>query len=64
LAVLKVSLEIFNGDLKGYSQVPDEKEVRERFLKSFMQDLIKTSVQNAIFKLQKRDEAKQLMPGG
>jgi len=29
LSVLKVALEIFNGDLKGYAKVPDEKEIRE-----------------------------------
>lgn len=29
LTVLKVALEIYNGESKGYAKVPDEKEVRE-----------------------------------
>jgi hypothetical protein len=44
LTVLKVSLEIYNGDLKGYAKVPDEKEVRERILKPFMKEMIKDSI--------------------
>jgi len=29
LAVLKVALEIYNGDLKGFAKLADEKELRE-----------------------------------
>ena len=29
LTVLKVALEIYNGESKGFAKVPDEKEVRE-----------------------------------
>jgi hypothetical protein len=50
LTVLKVALEIFNGNLKGYGNVPDEKEVREAILKSYMKDLLKTSIQTVIMK--------------
>lgn len=50
LTVLKVALEIYNGETKGYTKVPDEKEVREKILKSFMQDMIKDSVQQVIYK--------------
>jgi hypothetical protein len=39
-----VALEIYNGDIKGYAQVPDEKEIREEKLKGYMQDLIKTNI--------------------
>jgi len=49
-AVLKTALEIYNGEIKGFSRVPDEKEVREGLLGGFMKDLIKDSVQQAIFK--------------
>lgn len=45
LTVLKVALEIYNGELKGYSKVPDEKEVREKIMKPFMKDMIKDSIQ-------------------
>ena len=48
--VLKTALEIYNGEIKGLSRVPDEKEVREGLLGSFMKDMIKESVQQAIFK--------------
>ena len=44
LSVLKVALEIFNGDLKGYVMLPDEKDVREALLKAFMKDLLKSSI--------------------
>ena len=30
LTVLKVAIEIYNGDTKGYAKVADEKEVREK----------------------------------
>lgn len=44
LTVLKVALEIYNGETKGYAKVPDEKEIREGILKPFMLDMIKDSV--------------------
>ena len=49
LTVLKVALEIYNGELKGYAKVPDEKEMREGILLSFMKDMIKESVNQVIF---------------
>lgn len=49
-AILKAALEIYNGEVKGFSRVPDEKEVREGLLGSFMKDMIKESVQQAIYK--------------
>tara|TARA_B110000305_G_C18980636_1_gene421480 strand:- start:188 stop:331 length:144 start_codon:yes stop_codon:yes gene_type:complete len=30
LTVLKITLEIYNGNIKGYAKVPDEKDVREK----------------------------------
>lgn len=44
LTVLKVALEIYNGESKGFAKVPDEKEVREQQLKGYMKDMIKESV--------------------
>lgn len=49
-AVLKTALEIYNGEIKGLARLPDEKEVREGLLGSFMKDMIKDSVQQAIYK--------------
>lgn len=50
LTILKMALEIYTGECKGYAKVPDEKDARERALQGFMKDLIKENVQNAIFK--------------
>lgn len=50
MTVLKVALEIYNGEAKGYAKVPDEKEIREGILKGFMKDMIKDSVQQVIYK--------------
>lgn len=50
LTVLKVALEIYNGETKGYSKVPDEKDAREGLLKGFMKDMIKESVNQVIYK--------------
>jgi hypothetical protein len=50
LDVLKVAVEIYNGELKGFGKVPDEKEIREGILKSFMKDMIKQGVQDQIQK--------------
>lgn len=44
LTSLKVGLEIYNGESKGYAKVPDEKQAREDTLKSFMKDMIKDSI--------------------
>lgn len=44
LTVLKAALEIYNGDLKGFAKVSDEKERREHELKGFMKELIKNSL--------------------
>ena len=32
LTVLKVALEIYHGESKGFSKVPDEKDIREKQL--------------------------------
>lgn len=50
LTPLKVALEIYNGELKGYAQVPDEKEIREGILKGFMKDMVMDSVNQMIYK--------------
>lgn len=48
--VLKIVLEIYNGELKGFARVPDEKEKREGILGGYMKDIIKDSVQQALVK--------------
>lgn len=48
--LLKTALEIYNGEVKGFARVPDEKEVREGLLGGYMKDMIKESVQEAITK--------------
>ncbi len=50
LTVLKVGLEIYTGDSKGFAKVPDEKEKREKLLKPHMKEIIKDSIQSVIFK--------------
>lgn len=42
--VLKIVLEIYNGELKGFARVPDEKEKRESLLLGYMKEIIKDSV--------------------
>jgi hypothetical protein len=48
LSLLKVATEIFNGYLKGYGRVPDEKELRESQLRGYMQDLLWSSIDNVL----------------
>jgi len=50
LTVLKVALEIYNGELKGYAGVPDEKDAREGALQSYMKEMIKESVHTVIYR--------------
>ena len=57
--VLKTALEIYNGEVKGLSRVPDEKEVREGLLGSFMKDMIKDSVNQVIFKYASAQKSKE-----
>ena len=59
LTVLKVALEIYNGDTKGYCKVPDEKETREGMLKGVMKDMIKDSVNQVIFKYASAQKSKE-----
>jgi len=46
--VLKKALDIYNGELKGFAGVPDEKEIREGLLKTYMKDLLKTTIESII----------------
>ena len=48
--MLKVALEIYNGEIKGFALLPDAKERRQSFLKDYMKKLISTSIQTVIFK--------------
>jgi hypothetical protein len=48
LALLKVSLDLYNGELKGYAEVPDEKEIREGMLKVYLKEIIRDAVQKLI----------------
>ena len=58
LSILKLALEIYNGDLKGYALVADEKEVREQNLKNYMEDLVKSTIETVILKFKKRESTK------
>jgi hypothetical protein len=53
-----LALEIYNGDLKGYANVADEKEVREENLKGYMEDLVKSTIESVILKFKKREVVK------
>lgn len=55
LAVLKVALEIYNGDLKGFAKVADEKEIREQQMKPFLKELLKSSIETVIYKFQQKN---------
>lgn len=44
LGVLKLAMEIFNGDQRGYALLPDLKEEREARLGPYMRDLIHQSI--------------------
>ena len=48
--MLKVALEIYNGEIKGFALLPDATERRRSFLKDYMKKLILTSIQTVIFK--------------
>lgn len=48
--MLKVALEIYNGEIKGFALLPDAKERRKSFLKDYMKKLILTSIQTVIYK--------------
>lgn len=50
LTVLKVSLEIYNGEIKGFAMLPDAHDRRQSFLKDYMKKLIMASIQTVIFK--------------
>ena len=54
LTVLKVSLEIYNGETKGFAMLPDARERRQNFLKDYMRKLIMQSIQTVIFKYNTR----------
>lgn len=50
LTKLKVALEIYNGEIKGFAMLPDAKERRQKYLKDYMKQLILTQIQTVIFK--------------
>ena len=51
-SVLKIALEIYNGDLKGFAGISDEKEIREAQMRSYMKELLKSSIETVIYKFQ------------
>jgi len=55
LTVLKVALEIYNGEIKGFAMLPDAKQRRQEFLKDYMKKLILQSIQTVIFKFKTSD---------
>lgn len=55
LTVLKVALEIYNGEIKGFALLPDAKDRRQHFLKDYMKDLILASIKTVIFKFKSTD---------
>jgi hypothetical protein len=57
LAVLKVALEIYNGDLKGLANVFDEKELREKQMQGYLRELLKSSIETVIIKFQQKNLA-------
>ena len=58
LTVLKVALEIYTGESKGFAKVPDEKETRELHLREYMKEMIKESVSSVIYKFQQSNQKK------
>ena len=60
--MLKIALEIYNGDLKGYAKVPDEKDVREMQMKPYMKELLKTSIETVIYKFKKNPKQLEEIP--
>lgn len=54
MSVLKIAMEIYNGDLKGYAKLSDQKEIRERQLLPYMKDLIKRKIEDCLQKLSQR----------
>jgi hypothetical protein len=59
---LKIVLEIYDGDLKGFAKVPDEKDKREGILGGYMKDIIKSSVQRALVKFKQPSNPKFSLP--
>jgi len=43
-----MALDIYNGELKGFAGVPDDKDVREGLLKNYMKDLVKSTIEAKI----------------
>lgn len=65
MALLKLALEIYNGDLKGYAKVPEEKEIREAQMQSYMKDLLRTNIEKQLLgrKLRSRDNNEEQSKG-
>ena len=56
LTVLKVSLEIFNGEIKGFAMLPDAKDRRQAQLKDYMKQLIFSTIETVIFKFKSKPD--------
>ena len=60
LTVLKVSLEIFNGEIRGFAMLPDARERRHEFLKDYMKQLIFSTIETVIFKFKSKPDDSSL----
>ena len=52
LTVLKVALEIYKGDLKGFAMLPAALENRQAYMQDYMKNLLITSIQTVVNKYQ------------
>ena len=54
MSVLKIAMEMYNGDLKGYAKLSDQKDIREQQLLPYMQDLIKRKIEDVLQRFSQR----------
>ena len=44
--LMKIAIEIYNGEIKGFANLPDLKEMRENLLNVYMRELIQDQVKS------------------
>ena len=50
LTVLKVAIQIYNGDIRGFALLPAAQEERKAFMQEYMKRLLKTSIESVVNK--------------
>ena len=50
LTIIKVAIQIYNGEIRGFTMLPAAQKKRKAFMQDFMKNLLKNSIEDVVNK--------------